>query len=71
VFEQKKFIFRYNGDAQKEETVVDVRGNDPIPEKNSVIYRRGRLWNVIDVHRTSSGGNRELPVYRVFLQEQK
>jgi hypothetical protein len=71
MFERKQVIFRYNGDAKSEEIAVDFDSADSIPEKNALISRRGKWWKVIDVHRTSTGATRELPVYRVFLQSEK
>ena len=65
----KQIVYRYNGHANCEETVID---DGIIPEKDELIERHGRRWKVVQVtteHILSEPGP-ALPIVRIFLSEQ-
>ncbi|HEY6763513.1 MAG TPA: hypothetical protein VI386_01965 [Candidatus Sulfotelmatobacter sp.] len=67
----KQFIFRYDGnDGNKEsdEVKVDMAGEIPVPEKGSVLCRKGAEWRVMQILREDNVRDPDcVPKYRVFL----
>jgi len=63
----KQFVYRYNGDAQSEEVEQDFNGDVAIPEKGSLITRKGKTWHVVHVLEEATGT--AVPVVRVFVVE--
>jgi len=65
----KEVIYRYDGNPDNEEILIDIAGTIPIPAAEDVIMRRGRTWKVAyaDVERAANDGH--VPVVSVFLVE--
>lgn len=67
----KQIVYRYNGDASTDEVEVDVDGDQEVPQKDSIITRRGSRWKVVAVIvEESVSVPKALPVHRVFLTNQ-
>jgi hypothetical protein len=45
----KQIVYRYNGDPNTEEPLIDYDDEIPIPNKDDVIQRNGTSWKVIQV----------------------
>jgi hypothetical protein len=68
----KQVVYRYNGDPNTEEPLVDYDDEIPIPNKDDVIQRNGASWKVIQVSVTQGVTlPKPIDVYRIFLQEVK
>ena len=66
----KQIVFRYNGDPATEEIDLDMDGEKSVPEKGSVIERKGKRWRVVQVNtETSAGEPFQAPIHRVFLTD--
>lgn len=67
----KQIVFRYNGDSATEEVLVDLDGEETVPEKGAVIARKGKQWKVVMVT-TEQTVNvpKAVPVHRVYLTDQ-
>jgi hypothetical protein len=66
----KQIVFRYNGDPATEEIDLDMDGDKSVPEKGSVIERKGKRWKVIQVNtETSASEPFQAPIHRVFLTD--
>jgi hypothetical protein len=61
----KQLVYRYNGDETTDEVELDMLGELSIPEKGSLIERKGHRWKV--VHVIVEQLATAVPVYRVFL----
>jgi hypothetical protein len=66
----RQFVYRYNGDATTDEVEVDAVGEMPVPEKGSIITRKGTFCKVVEVNSQFSTNRRGLPIHRVFLTNQ-
>jgi hypothetical protein len=67
VFGPKEFIYRYDGDPDREEIVFDVGGSLPIPAPDQIIMRKGRDWKVSYAH--VENPTTHMPIVSVFLTE--
>ena len=63
----RQIVFRYNGDANSEETDLDTGGEIVIPQKDAIIERNGKRWKVAQVQQTMAPP--ALSVYRIFLTD--
>jgi hypothetical protein len=64
----KQIVFRYNGDPTSEEIDLDMDGDKSVPERGSLIDRRGERWKVVQVNVERSVTEPfEVPIHRVFL----
>jgi hypothetical protein len=68
VREQKQLLYIYDGDQTKLDDVeLDIDGELRVPEKQNIIERKGRKWEVIQITKTTATDGR-LPVYQVYLR---
>lgn len=65
----KQVVYRYNGDPNSDEVVVDSFGEMGVPDWGAIIERKGKQWKVVKVD-VETGAKGALPVYRVFLSDQ-
>ena len=64
----KQVVYRYNGDASTDEVEVDPCGEITIPERDDIIIRKGKRWNVVHVITEETvGGPQAIPIVRIFL----
>jgi hypothetical protein len=65
-----QYVFRYNGDKNSEEVVLDVDGVMSLPVKGQIIQRKEKPWKVVAVS-TELGiaPHPPLPVHRVSLTD--
>jgi hypothetical protein len=64
--ETKQIVFYYDGEIKPEDTQVDSDGKLAVPNKEQIIEMHGQKWRVTFVQH-EIGGNREMPVYKVYL----
>jgi hypothetical protein len=68
--ESREIVYRYNGDPKSEEFEQDLHGVVRIPQKGTVIARKGKRWTVIHVNKEiKMTAVRTIPVYRVYLTD--
>lgn len=65
----KQIVYRYNGDVNSEEVLVDYDGDIPTPQAFDIIERKVKNWKVVqrEIESPNSGA---IPVLRVFLTDQ-
>lgn len=62
----KHVVYYYDGDQKNPEEEQDLGGDVTIPTNGSVIWRRGKSWNVIKVDEEQFTDGR-IPVFKIFL----
>jgi hypothetical protein len=66
----KQVVYRYNGVEASEEVELDDDGTVPVPQKDSIINRKGSRWKVVQTNmQYNASGTRELPILRIFLTD--
>jgi hypothetical protein len=66
----KQIVYIYDGNSASGEIVQDPDGEIPIPEKHTVIERRGQRWSVVQIiEENTAVGPKTWPVFRIFLQK--
>ncbi len=63
--EKKQIAYYYDAKVNPDDTVVDMEGSVPVPEKGFVFYKRGERWRVEVVMKNSSGDG-AVPVYCIY-----
>jgi hypothetical protein len=71
----KQIVYRYNGDESTEEVEFDSDGDQQVPQKDSIITRKGGRWKVVHVITETVGAphatpTAPVPIHRVFLTNQ-
>ena len=65
----RQLVYRYDGDANSEETEQDLFEVMPIPKHGDTIERKGKQREVYLIQTTESVRDPStLPIYRVFLR---
>ena len=65
----KQIVYRYNGDANSEESEVDLDGEVLLPQIGEFMIRKGKQWKA--VHRiVEPSGAGAMPIIRIFLSDQ-
>jgi hypothetical protein len=64
-----RIIFRYDGDANSDEAMLDVESIGPTLQTGSIIERNGQSWRVVwfDMHRAMNDPERT-PTWFVSLR---
>jgi hypothetical protein len=65
----KELIYRYDGDPDCEEVLMDSTGTIPIPAADDIIMRKGRTWKVAYAHVEGAVNEVHVPTVSVFLIE--
>jgi hypothetical protein len=65
----KEFVYRYNGEPDSQESLIDNEGTLPIPSADEVIMRKGREWKVAYADVELAPNNAHIPIVSVFLIE--
>ena len=63
----KQILYRYNGDADSDEIILDPSGNHPVPSKDEIIDRNESRWKVVSVTTEVETEPLMFPIVRVFL----
>ena len=63
----KQIVWRYDGDAKSDDVQQDLEGEIAVPEKDSVIMRKGRRWKAVQINEQRELTANSVPIYRVFL----
>lgn len=61
----KQFVYRYNGDPDSEESLMDAQGSILIPKAAETVIRKGKEWKVAYAGVQRPRGH--MPVVSVFL----
>lgn len=65
-----QYVFRFNGDANSDEAVLDMGGELAMPGRGQVIERNEKLWKVVMVTTTVAPSPRSpFPVHHLFLTD--
>ncbi|MFY9733422.1 MAG: hypothetical protein WAK24_22660 [Candidatus Acidiferrales bacterium] len=52
-----------------DDVILDIRGNQVIPEKGAVIRRKAKAWKVVMVAQASATKDNPIPVITVLLTQ--
>lgn len=67
----RQIVFRYNGNPEIDDVELDQFGEVQLPQKGSVVERKGQKWKVVEINiETSVTQPAMIPICRVFLSNQ-